>query len=113
TGYSVVASTIQGNPHALAYVSLDCCSLDLIGKWVQLNHPSPEPVVVGFDILAPTKQYIQQGVISATVTQDAPLQGYDAIADLADYLLHGVPLHNINTGEHLVTKANVSATAAT
>lgn len=113
TGYSVVSSTIEGNPNARAYISLDCCSLDLIGKWVQLNHPSPKPIVVGFDILAPTKQYIEQGVISATVTQDAPLQGYDAIADIANYLLHGVRLHNINTGEHLVTKSNANTTAAT
>ena len=113
TGYSAVASTMTGNTNAVAIVSLDCCSLDLAAEWVAQSHLATKPIVVGFDILAATKSYIESGVIQATVTQNAPLQGYWAVKDLAEYLLHGTPIHNVNTGEHIVTSANVRSTAAT
>jgi simple sugar transport system substrate-binding protein/ribose transport system substrate-binding protein len=113
TGYGVVASTMEGHPNAIALVSLDCCSFELLGKWVAQAHLKNPPTVVGFDILPTTKTYIEDGVVQATVTQDAPLQGYDAVKDLADYLLHGEKIANINTGEQLVTTKNVKSVKAT
>lgn len=105
--YNTVQSTMTSNGDAVAIASLDCCSFDAAGKWVQLSHKAGKITVVGFDFLKVTAGYLASGVVQATIDQNPVLQGYQAVAVLVDYLKNHTPIKNVNTGVKLITKANM------
>ncbi len=105
--YNIVENTMTANKDAIAIASLDCCSFNAAGKWVQQNNKAGQMVVVGFDNLPQTAAYIEQGVVQVTISQNPNKQGYDAVKMLYDYLAKGTPMQNENTGALVITKDNV------
>lgn len=105
--YNVVQNTMTANPDAIAIASLDCCSLDAAAKWVQQNHKAGQILVVGFDALPQTLDFIRQGVVQLSISQNPFKQGYDSVKILYEYLTKGTPIHSEDTGALLVTKENV------
>lgn len=105
--YNVVENTMTANKDAIGIASLDCCSFNAAGKWVQQNNKAGQIVVVGFDNLPQTASYIEQGVVQVTISQNPYKQGYDSVKMLYDYLTKGTPMQNENTGALVITKDNV------
>ena len=65
--------------------------------------------VVSFDFVDETMQYVQKGVISATIGQDPFAQGHDPAIRLYNYLVGGVNARcpKLITRSDVVTKDNI------
>ncbi len=66
--------------------------------------------MVSFDFVDETMQYVQSGVIDATIGQDPFAQGHDPAIRLFNYIVGGVvpPYGRLITRADVVTKANIS-----
>jgi ribose transport system substrate-binding protein len=66
--------------------------------------------MVSFDFVDETMQYVQKGVIDATIGQDPYAQGHDPAIRLYNYLVAGVvpDYGRLVTKSDVVTKANIS-----
>ncbi len=109
--YNVVQNTMTANPDAIAIASLDCCSFDAAGKWIQQNGKTGKLIAVGFDNLPQTATYIHQGVVQATISQNPVEQGYESVKVLYDYLAKNQPIQSVDTGTLLITPANINKVA--
>ncbi|ABG04840.1 periplasmic binding protein/LacI transcriptional regulator [Rubrobacter xylanophilus DSM 9941] len=105
--FNAVQNTMTANPDAIAIASLDCCSVDAAAKWVQQNGKKGEIIVVGFDVLPQTADFIRNGVIQFTISQNPVEQGYQSVKILNDFLKKNKPLRDVNTGTKLVDKSNI------
>lgn len=91
----------------VAIASLDCCSLGVVGDWVAQS-ATGDPVVMGFDVLPETVEQIQSGVVTGTISQNPAAQGYNAVKVLVEFLRDGKEIADLDTGNTLVTEANVA-----
>ena len=62
---------------------------------------------MGFDLLPLNLQVVKQGAAQVTIGQNPSLQGYDAVKLLYTLVKQRKPIHTIDTGTQIVTKANV------
>lgn len=103
--FNAVQNAMTANKDAIAIASLDCCSVDAAAKWVQQNNAGMP--VVGFDVLPQTANYIRDGVVEFTISQNPSKQGYEAVKVLDDYLVKDKPIKSVDTGAQFVDKSNI------
>ena len=105
--YSVIQNAMTAHPDVNGIVSLDCCTFPAAAQYVQRSHLSGKVKVVGFDLLPLNLQLVKQGAAQVTIGQNPYLQGYDSVKLLYRLVKQRKPIHTIDTGTQIVTKANV------
>ncbi|GAB2530121.1 sugar ABC transporter substrate-binding protein [Paramicrobacterium agarici] len=105
--YNTVASTMAGQKDVVAIAGLDCCSTTAAAKWIAQSGKAGDIAMVGFDLLSTTAGYIEEGVVTFTISQNPTEQGYQAVKVLADFLQEGTPIEGVDTGAQIITKENL------
>lgn len=105
--FTAVQNAMAANPDAIAIASMDCCSFAAAAKWVDEFATGEKPVVVGFDALQQTLDYIEKGVVSFAISQAPAELTFQAVKMLRDYIEDDVPLEDTTLDLVLVTKDNV------
>ncbi len=106
--YNAIQNAMTAHPDALAIASVDCCSVDGAAKWAATNGKSGKVVVVGTDALQQTLDYIKEGTVAFSVSQDPVGQVYTAISQLKDFVADGVAPKTTIMPPLLITKDNAS-----
>jgi simple sugar transport system substrate-binding protein len=86
-----------GTPHSIAVDAVNDAGLS-----------TADVKIGGFDIGEEVVAGIESGDILMAVTQEPYIQGFQTVAELALLLDFGIKPFSINTGQGLVTKANVA-----
>ncbi|WP_166979376.1 sugar ABC transporter substrate-binding protein [Paramicrobacterium fandaimingii] len=105
--YNTVASTMAGQKDVVAIAGLDCCSTTAAAKWIAQSGKAGEISMVGFDLLSTTAGYIEEGVVTFTISQNPTEQGYQAVKVLNDFLQNGTAIEGVDTGAQIITKDNL------
>lgn len=106
--YAAIENAMLANPDVTGIISLDCCSFPAIGQYLERNKLAGKIPVVGSDLLPQTRELIQSGALSATITQNPQRQGHDAVLVLDEIYAKGVmPPSHTDTGVEVIDKANV------
>jgi len=87
--YNAIQNAMQANPDAIAIASVDCCSIVGAAKWAEQNGRSGEIVVIGTDALQQTLNYIDEGTIAFSISQDPVGQVLTALTQLRDLVADG------------------------
>lgn len=106
--FTAVQNAMSANPDAVAIASMDCCSFTAAAKWVDEFAQGSKPVVVGFDALQQTLDYIDKGVVSFAISQAPAELTYQSVKMLRDYIEEGAPLTDTTLDLVLVTTDNVA-----
>ncbi|MBB0246136.1 substrate-binding domain-containing protein [Streptomyces alkaliphilus] len=106
SAYNTVESTMRGQSDVVALAGLDCCSTTAAAQWAA-EASGDGPVVVGFDLLTRTADYIENGVIDFTISQNPAEQGYQAVKTLHDFLIEGGEITGVDTGSQFITRDNL------
>lgn len=106
--YNAIQNAMTAHPDALAIASVDCCSVDGAAKWAETNGKSGEVVVVGTDALQQTLDYIEDGTVAFSVSQDPVGQVFTAISQLKDFVADGIAPKTTIVPPLLITKENAS-----
>ena len=106
--YAAIENAMLANPDVTGIISLDCCSFPAIGQYLERNKMAGKIPVVGSDLLPLTRELIQSGALSATITQNPQRQGHDAVLVLDEIYAQGkMPPSHTDTGVEVIDKANV------
>lgn len=106
--YNTVESTMAGQSGVVAIAALDCCSTTAAAQWVQQSGNTGVITMVGFDLLPATAGFVEDGVVSFTISQNPSEQGYQAVKVLVDFITNGTPITGVDTGAQFITKDNLS-----
>ena len=103
-------SMLQANSDINAVFGSDATGAIAAAKIVEERGLVGDVMIVGFDDLDETLQYIRDGVIYATIVQRNYRMGYQGIASLVD-IIAGAPIEReiIDTGVVTVTAANLDS----
>lgn len=106
--YNTVESTMSGQSDVVAIAALDCCSTTAAAKWVEQTDNTGKIAMVGFDLLPQTADFVKNGVVSFTISQNPQEQGYQAVKVLYDFLTDGTEITGVDTGAQFITLDNLS-----
>lgn len=106
--YNTVESTMAGAGDVVAIAGLDCCSTTAAAKWVEQSGNSGKITMVGFDLLPQTADFVKNGVVSFTISQNPEEQGYQAVKVLYDFLVDGTEIAGVDTGAQFITAENLA-----
>ncbi|SEP84018.1 sugar ABC transporter substrate-binding protein [Streptomyces radiopugnans] len=105
--YNTVESTMSGQSGVVAVAGLDCCSTTAAAKWVAQSGDAGDIAMGGFDLLTRTAEYIDEGVLDFTISQNPAEQGYQAVKVLHDFLTEGTEIEGMDTGAQFITQDNL------
>lgn len=105
--YAAIENAMLGNPEISGLLSLECCTTPAAGSWVDRNGRAGEVKIVGFDLLDQTVEFVENGVIQATIDQAPEAQGFAAV-DLLAKFLNGETIDDLDTGVGIFTSANIA-----
>ncbi|MDQ0393088.1 sugar ABC transporter substrate-binding protein [Labrys monachus] len=106
--YAAIENAVLANPDITGIISLDCCSFPAIGQYLERNGLSGKIPVVGSDLLPQTRELIQSGALTATITQNPQRQGHDSVLVLDQIYAQGkMPPAHTDTGVEVIDKSNV------
>ena len=105
--YNTVESTMSGQSDVVAIAGLDCCSTTAAATWVQQSGNAGKITMVGFDLLPQTADFVKNGVVSFTISQNPEEQGYQAVKVLHDFLTDGTEITGVDTGAQFITLDNL------
>lgn len=105
--YNTVESTMAGQSDVVAIAGLDCCSTTAAAKWVQQTGNTGKISMVGFDLLPQTADFVKNGVVSFTISQNPEEQGYQAVKVLYDFITEGTEITGVDTGAQFITLDNI------
>ncbi|MCG3041395.1 sugar ABC transporter substrate-binding protein [Streptomyces fenghuangensis] len=105
--YNTVESTMSGQSGVVAVAGLDCCSTTAAAKWVAQSGEAGDITMGGFDLLTRTAEYIDEGVLDFTISQNPAEQGYQAVKVLHDFLTEGTEIEGVDTGAQFITEDNL------
>lgn len=106
--YNTVESTMAGQSEVIAIAGLDCCSTTAAAQWVEQSGNTGTITMVGFDLLPQTADYVNNDVVTFTISQNPAEQGYQAVKVLVDFLNGGPAIEGVDTGAQFITKENLS-----
>jgi simple sugar transport system substrate-binding protein/ribose transport system substrate-binding protein len=105
--YNTVESTMSGQSGVVAVAGLDCCSTTAAAKWVAQSGEAGDIAMGGFDLLTRTAEYIDEGVLDFTISQNPTEQGYQAVKVLHDFLTEGTEIEGMDTGAQFIARDNL------
>jgi simple sugar transport system substrate-binding protein len=106
--YNTVESTMAGAGDVVAIAGLDCCSTTAAAKWVEQSGNTGKITMVGFDLLPQTADFVKNGVVSFTISQNPEEQGYQAVKVLHDFLVDGTEISGVDTGAQFIDAENLA-----
>jgi simple sugar transport system substrate-binding protein len=106
--YNTVESTMAGAGEVVAIAGLDCCSTTAAAKWVEQSGNTGKITMVGFDLLPQTADFVNNGVVSFTISQNPEEQGYQAVKVLVDFLKDKTPVEDVDTGAQFIDKSSIA-----
>jgi simple sugar transport system substrate-binding protein len=108
--YSKVSSWYAGNTDVKWMMAVDSGDSDAVAEFIKNNHLSGKVGASVWDVGLPVTQAINAGYVTATIDQQAYLQGFDTIMQLYLWNVSGGLMRptDTDTGIGIVTKANVS-----
>jgi len=106
--YNTVESTMSGQSDVVAIAGLDCCSTTAAAQWIDQSGNSGKITMVGFDLLPQTAEFVADGVVTFTISQNPAEQGYQAVKVLYDYLTDGIEIEGVDTGAQFIDIDNLS-----
>jgi simple sugar transport system substrate-binding protein len=106
--YNVVESTMAGQSDVVAIAGLDCCSTTAAATWIEQSNNVGKIVMAGFDLLPQTAEFVQNGVVNFTISQNPGEQGYQAVKVLYEFLVNGTTPVTVDTGAQFITIENLS-----
>jgi len=111
--YAAIENAMLAHPDVTGIISLDCCSFPAIGQYLERNGLAGKVPVVGSDLLPQTRELIQSGALTATISQNPQRQGHDSVKVLDEIYAQGkMPPTHTDTGVDIIDKANVEQHAA-
>lgn len=107
--YTAIERAMQTHQEVTGILSLDCCSSPPAGEYARRNMKLDEVKIVGFDELARTLELIEEGIVTASISQDPERQSYEAVQMLIEFIngQRRMP-DNIDTGITIITAENVN-----
>ncbi|PPL15866.1 sugar ABC transporter substrate-binding protein [Microterricola pindariensis] len=105
--YNTVESTMAGQSGVVAIAGLDCCSTTAGAQWIQQSGNAGAITMVGFDLLPSTADFVENGVVTFTISQNPAEQGFQAVKVLYDFLTNGTAISGVDTGAQFITKENL------
>jgi simple sugar transport system substrate-binding protein len=108
--YSKISSWYAGNKDVKFMMAVDSGDSNAVAEFIQKNNLQGKVGASVWDVGLPVVQAIHAGYVTATIDQQAYLQGFDTIMQLYLWNVSGglmVPT-NTDTGLGIVTKANVA-----
>ena len=105
--FNTVESTMSGQKDVVAIAGLDCCSTTAAAKWISQSGNAGKISMVGFDLLSTTSSYIENDVVTFTISQNPTDQGYEAVKVLVNFLKEDAPIKGVDTGAQVITKENL------
>lgn len=105
--YAAVENAMLANPSVSGVLSLECCSLPVVGEYVKRNNLGDAVTVVGFDELPETLALIDEGYIEMSLSQAPEVQTYSAVKMLID-AINGLPIEDIDTGIGVIDASNTA-----
>jgi simple sugar transport system substrate-binding protein len=108
--YSKIASWYAGNKSVKWMMAVDSGDSDAVSEFIKNQHLQGVVGASVWDVGLPVTQAINAGYVTATVDQQAYLQGFDTIMQLFLYNVSGGLMRptDTDTGIGIVTKANVA-----
>jgi simple sugar transport system substrate-binding protein len=106
--YNTVESTMAGAGDVVAIAGLDCCSTTAAAKWVEQSGNTGKVTMVGFDLLPQTADFVKNGVVSFTISQNPEEQGFQAVKVLYDFIVDGTEVSGVDTGAQFITPENLA-----
>lgn len=106
--YAAIENAMLANPDVTGIISLDCCSFPAIGQYLERNDLGGKIPVVGSDLLPQTKELIEAGMLTATISQNPERQGHDSVLVLDQIYKTGtLPPPHTDTGVEIIDQTNV------
>ena len=108
--YNKVAAWYAGNKDVKWMMAVDSGDSDAVSEFIKNQHLTGKVGASVWDVGLPVTQAINAGYVTATVDQQAYLQGFDTIMQLFLYNVSGGLMRptDTDTGIGIVTKANVT-----
>lgn len=106
--YNVVESTMTGQADVVAIAGLDCCSTTAAATWIDQSGNTGKILMAGFDLLPQTAEFVEDGAVKFTISQNPGEQGYQAVKVLLDFLNDGDEIAGVDTGAQFITTENLS-----
>jgi len=107
--YNKISAWYAGHKNVKFMMAVDSGDSNAVAEFIQKNHLQGKVGASVWDVGLPVVQGINAGYVSATIDQQAYLQGFDTIMQLFLYNISGGLMKptNTDTGLGIVTKANV------
>ena len=109
--YNKISSWYAGHQDVKWMFAVDSGDSNAVAQFIQKQGLTGKVGASGWDVGMPVVQAIQAGYVTATIDQQAYLQGFDTIMQLFLWNVSGGLMKptNTDTGLGIVTKANVHA----
>ena len=107
--YNKISAWYAGNKDVKFMMAVDSGDSNAVAEFIQKNHLQGKVGASVWDVGLPVVQGINAGYVSATIDQQAYLQGFDTIMQLFLFNVSGGLMKptNTDTGLGIVTKGNV------
>jgi len=107
--YNKIAAWYAGHKNVKFMMAVDSGDSNAVAQFILKNHLQGKVKASVWDVGLPVVQAINAGYVSATIDQQAYLQGFDTIMQLFLYNISGGLMRptDTDTGVGIVTKANV------
>jgi len=107
--YNKISAWYAGHKDVKFMMAVDSGDSNAVAEFIQKNHLQGKVGASVWDVGLPVVQGINAGYVSATIDQQAYLQGFDTIMQLFLYNISGGLMKptNTDTGLGIVTKGNV------
>jgi len=108
--YNKIAAWYAGHKNVKFMMAVDSGDSNAVAEFIQKNHLQGKVGASVWDVGLPVVQGIHAGYVSATIDQQAYLQGFDTIMQLFLFNISGGLMKptNTDTGLGIVTKDNVT-----
>ncbi len=104
---AIVSGYLLDHPKTAGVVALGSSLLDQVCQIMQQRHLNL--AVAGYDLSSEVASCIQNGQIKFTLDQEPYLQGYMTVADMAAWVKYDMLPANIDSGQVVVNKSNLSS----
>ena len=108
--YNKIAAWYAGHRNVKFMMAVDSGDSNAVAQFIQKNHLQGKVGASVWDVGLPVVQAINAGYVTATIDQQAYLQGFDTIMQLFLFNISGGLMKptNTDTGLGIVTKGNVA-----
>ena len=89
--FNAIQNAMQANPDAIAIASVDCCSIVGAAKWAEDGRPGRGHRHRRHRCPQQTLNYIEDGTITFSISQDPVGQVFTAISQLKAFVTEGTP----------------------